>query len=101
MTPWGWATGYVLAVALLLTALRQLAAPRWWRRWQCRRELRHLAEYRRRIRRTAAHVEAAIRAGHPSAHGEQAGRELAALAVMLVDVDQAIDRQLDQLDAIS
>lgn len=101
-----WAIGYVLATAMFLSAMRTVTPPRWWRRAMLRRELKGHAQYRRRIRRTAERIEADLRAaqrGHPSAvdlDREQLGRELAACAVLLVDVDAMIDHDLDQLDAL-
>lgn len=93
-----WAIGYVMGAAFLLGAASQLPAPRWWRRWDLRRELRSMAAYRGRIRRHVGEVERALRAGHhPSVDRDQLGRELAALAVLMVDADDRIDHLLDQL----
>lgn len=69
--------------------------PRWWLRLWLRRDLRALAHYRRRIRKCAADAEAAYRRGDPDA-----GKVLAACAIMLVGCDESIDRALDQLAAV-
>lgn len=84
---------YVLSAAWLLALLN--GRPRWWRRLWLRRDLRALAYYRRNLRKCAATAEADYRAGDPTA-----GPVLAAVAVWLVDCDEAIDAALDQLDAL-
>lgn len=90
--------GYVMVAALVLGVLARVPAPRWWDRWVLRRELRDLAGVRRRTRDQLHQVEQAMRARHPSA--EQAGRELAYLTLLMVEVDAEIDRALDALDAL-
>lgn len=90
-----WAAGwYIIASAILLGAIKGSTPGRWWRRVKIERELRRLARTRRRTRQA---FDAAC-AGHPSAYG---GREAAAVALALVDLDEQIDQALDRLDALS
>lgn len=66
-------------------------------RWAVRRDLRSLAAYRRRIRACARDAEARYRAGYY----DDAGRELAALAILLDQCDRDIDRALDEYDTLT
>jgi len=88
--------GIYLVGCFTLGLIAVVPTPSWLERRRIEKSLRGLAHERRRIRSKCEQAEQDFRR-----HAAGAGESLAALTLILVDLDQCCDMLLDELDAVS